>query len=35
LDKLEKDKKKAKINEAVVTGVGSINGYQVSTAIMD
>ncbi|CAK6476727.1 acetyl-CoA carboxylase, carboxyltransferase subunit beta [Peribacillus castrilensis] len=35
LEKLEKDRKKAKINEAVVTGVGSINGYQVSTAIMD
>lgn len=35
MDKIEKDRKKAKINEAVVTGVGAINGYQVSTAIMD
>ena len=35
LEKLEKDRKKTKINEAVVTGVGSINGLQVSTAIMD
>lgn len=35
LEKLEKDRKKAKINEAVVTGVGTINGYQISVAIMD
>ncbi len=35
IEKLDKDRQKAKINEAVVTGVGTINGYQVSTAIMD
>lgn len=35
MDKVEKDRKKAQINEAVVTGVGAINGYQISTAIMD
>lgn len=35
IEKLEKDRQKAKINEAVVTGVGKINGYEVSTAIMD
>lgn len=35
LEKIEKDRQKAKINEAVVTGVGTINGYQISTAIMD
>lgn len=35
MEKIEKDRQKAKINEAVVTGVGAINGYQVSVAIMD
>ena len=35
IEKIEKDRQKAKINEAVVTGVGNINGYQISTAIMD
>ena len=35
MEKIEKDRQKAKINEAVVTGVGTINGHQVSTAIMD
>ncbi|WP_110927205.1 acetyl-CoA carboxylase, carboxyltransferase subunit beta [Bacillus massiliglaciei] len=35
IEKLDKDRAKAKINEAVVTGVGKVNGYQVSVAIMD
>jgi acetyl-CoA carboxylase carboxyl transferase subunit beta len=35
LEKLEKDRKKAKINEAVVTGEGTINGYKTVIAIMD
>ncbi len=35
MEKIEKDRQKANINEAVVTGVGAINGYQVSAAIMD
>ena len=30
MEKIEKDRQKANINEAVVTGVGAINGYQVS-----
>ncbi|RID86451.1 acetyl-CoA carboxylase carboxyltransferase subunit beta [Peribacillus asahii] len=35
LEKVEKDRKKANINEAVVTGVGTINGHTISAAIMD
>lgn len=35
LEKLEKDKQKASMNEAVVTGTGKIEGYDVSVAIMD
>lgn len=35
LEKLEKDKVKARMNEAVMTGIGTMNGYQVSVAIMD
>ena len=35
LEKLEKDREKAKINEAVVTGKGSISGYPVTIAVMD
>ncbi|QOR65818.1 acetyl-CoA carboxylase carboxyltransferase subunit beta [Cytobacillus suaedae] len=35
LEKLEKDRKKARINEAVVTGEGKINGYKTVVAIMD
>ena len=29
LEKIEKDRQKAKMNEAVVTGIGTINGYEV------
>ncbi|MBM7653135.1 acetyl-CoA carboxylase, carboxyltransferase subunit beta [Neobacillus cucumis] len=35
LEKLEKDRQKSKINEAVVTGMGSINGHKIVVAIMD
>lgn len=35
LEKLEKDRIKAKINEAVVTGTGKINGIDCVIAIMD
>jgi acetyl-CoA carboxylase carboxyl transferase subunit beta len=35
LEKLEKDRQKTKINEAVVTGIGTVNGYKVVVAIMD
>jgi len=35
LDKLEKDKEKTKLNEAVVTGTGTVNGYKIVVAIMD
>ncbi|OLS41438.1 acetyl-CoA carboxylase, carboxyltransferase subunit beta [Bacillus sp. MRMR6] len=35
LEKVEKDRLKTKINEAVVTGSGSVNGNQVVVAIMD
>ncbi len=35
LDKLEKDRKKTKLNEAVVTGVGTINGHKIVLSIMD
>lgn len=35
LSKVEKDRKKTKLNEAVVTGIGSVNGLQVSVAVMD
>jgi acetyl-CoA carboxylase carboxyl transferase subunit beta len=35
LEKLEKDKQKTHMNEAVVTGVGKISEYTVVTAIMD
>lgn len=34
-DKLEKDREKTGLNEAVVTGLGSVNGYDVAIAIMD
>ncbi|UII55160.1 acetyl-CoA carboxylase, carboxyltransferase subunit beta [Cytobacillus spongiae] len=34
-EKLEKDRKKTKINEAVVTGIGTINEQQVVLAVMD
>ncbi len=35
LEKLESDRKKTKINEAVVTGVAAINGHNIVLAIMD
>ncbi|RLQ97958.1 acetyl-CoA carboxylase, carboxyltransferase subunit beta [Falsibacillus albus] len=35
LDKLEKDKKKTKLNEAVLTGSGEVSGIEVVVAIMD
>ncbi len=35
LSKLEKDRQKTKINEAVVTGEGEITGYKVVIAVMD
>ncbi|OIK11147.1 acetyl-CoA carboxylase, carboxyltransferase subunit beta [Bacillus sp. MUM 13] len=35
MEKVEKDRKKTNINEAVVTGIGKINGYQTAVAIMD
>ncbi|HAQ08210.1 MAG TPA: acetyl-CoA carboxylase carboxyl transferase subunit beta [Bacillus bacterium] len=34
-EKLEKDRKKTKLNEAVVTGIGTVNGLDVVVAIMD
>ncbi|MTT31662.1 acetyl-CoA carboxylase carboxyltransferase subunit beta [Terrilactibacillus sp. BCM23-1] len=35
LEKLEKDKEKSGLNEAVVTGKGKIEGYETALAIMD
>jgi acetyl-CoA carboxylase carboxyl transferase subunit beta len=35
LEKLEKDRQKTKINEAVVTGAGTVNGNKIVVAIMD
>ncbi|MDQ0270098.1 acetyl-CoA carboxylase, carboxyltransferase subunit beta [Cytobacillus purgationiresistens] len=35
LEKVEKDRKKTNINEAVVTGVGLVGGFKVVTAVMD
>jgi acetyl-CoA carboxylase carboxyl transferase subunit beta len=35
LEKIEKDRLKSKINEAVVTGSGTVNGNKVIVAIMD
>jgi acetyl-CoA carboxylase carboxyl transferase subunit beta len=35
LEKLEKDRHKSKLNEAVVTGVGAVNGKKIVLAIMD
>src|SRR5690606_12935243 len=35
LEKLEKDKKNTKLNEAVLTGTGAINGNKVVVAIME
>ncbi|MCH6268893.1 acetyl-CoA carboxylase, carboxyltransferase subunit beta [Neobacillus citreus] len=35
LEKVEKDRKKTNINEAVVTGVGTVNGHKVVVSVMD
>ncbi len=35
MEKLEKDKVKTMMNEAVVTGIGRISGYELSVAVMD
>lgn len=35
LEKLEKDRQKSKLNEAVVTGIGTVNGNKIVVAIMD
>lgn len=34
-DKLEKDRKRTNLNEAVVTGIGEVHGHKVVVAIMD
>ncbi|MFH7819818.1 acetyl-CoA carboxylase, carboxyltransferase subunit beta [Neobacillus thermocopriae] len=35
LEKLEKDRLKSKLNEAVVTGIGTVGGFKIVVAIMD
>ncbi|MFD0827303.1 acetyl-CoA carboxylase, carboxyltransferase subunit beta [Neobacillus sp. M.A.Huq-85] len=35
LEKLEKDREKSKLNEAVVTGIGTVNGHKIVVTIMD
>ncbi|MGG1677681.1 acetyl-CoA carboxylase, carboxyltransferase subunit beta [Neobacillus sp. NRS-1170] len=35
LEKLEKDRQKSKLNEAVVTGIGTVSGHKIVVAIMD
>ncbi|WP_066292498.1 acetyl-CoA carboxylase, carboxyltransferase subunit beta [Bacillus sp. FJAT-29937] len=35
IEKIEKDRKKTGINEAVVTGIGTVNGHQIVVSIMD
>ena len=35
LEKVEKDRKKTNLNEAVVTGLGTVNGMKIVVAIMD
>lgn len=35
LEKLEKDRKKTEINEAVVTGIGTVEGHPLVVAVMD
>lgn len=35
LEKLEKDRQKSKLNEAVVTGIGDVSGQKIAIAIMD
>ena len=34
-EKLEKDQKKTGLNEAIVTGIGNVNGFKVVVAVMD
>ena len=34
-EKLEKDQKKTGFNEAIVTGIGNVNGIKVVVAVMD
>ncbi|MDQ0220077.1 acetyl-CoA carboxylase carboxyltransferase subunit beta [Peribacillus cavernae] len=35
MDKIEKDREKSDLNEAVVTGVGKIGGHELAVAVMD
>jgi acetyl-CoA carboxylase carboxyl transferase subunit beta len=35
IEKLEKDRQKSKLNEAVVTGIGTVNDHKIVLAIMD
>lgn len=35
LEKLEKDRQKSKLNEAIVTGIGTVGGHKAVVAIMD
>ncbi|KAB2338814.1 acetyl-CoA carboxylase carboxyltransferase subunit beta [Cytobacillus depressus] len=35
IEKVEKDRKKSGINEAVVTGIGSVGGHKIVLAVMD
>ncbi|MBD7935582.1 MULTISPECIES: acetyl-CoA carboxylase, carboxyltransferase subunit beta [Cytobacillus] len=35
LDKVEKDRKKTGMNEAVMTGIGELDGFQIVIAVMD
>lgn len=35
LEKLEKDRQKSQLNEAVVTGIGTVGGHKIVLAIMD
>lgn len=35
IEKLDKDREKTKINEAVVTGTGTVNGQKIAVAVMD
>ncbi|NRD76094.1 acetyl-CoA carboxylase carboxyltransferase subunit beta [Bacillus sp. BRMEA1] len=35
LEKLEKDRQKSKLNEAIVTGIGEVNSHKIVVAIMD
>ncbi|WP_141432014.1 acetyl-CoA carboxylase, carboxyltransferase subunit beta [Bacillus sp. 03113] len=35
IEKIEQDRKKTKMNEAVVTGIGKVNGFNIAIAVMD